>query len=826
MKQLSTLLLTAFTSVVCLSASAQGTAKIRGSVADGELKRLSAATISLLNAKDSSLLKLAAADKEGNFEIETTTDGKYLLLVSASGHEKKYSKVIDLEGNKSAEVGTISLPAQVKALGAVTVTARKPVIEQKVDRTVLNVEASISNIGATALEVLEKAPGVTVDKDGNISLKGKQGVTIMMDGRPAYLSGAELSNYLKSLPATAIEQIEIMTNPSAKYDAAGNSGIINIKSKKNKQTGFNGSFTAGISRAQTTRANNSVNLNYRTGKVNVFANANVSNWRSKQQLDILRRYKNAQTGNVTAIFEQTSHMFNSSDNYSLKFGADYYLNKKTTLGVVTSGFLNDMNFNSSNTSFFKNPNAVTDSLNTTKSDNNNLWKNGAVNLNLRHQFDSTGRELTTDLDFVRFSTGNKMIFKSTSFDNSWNETGTNQFRGYLPTDISIYTAKMDYAQTLKKDLKFEAGLKGSFVSTLNEANYFSQNDGKETIDYRKTNNFLYEEKIGAAYINFNKQYKKWGVQTGLRYEYTSYNGDQYGNPLSDSTFSRSYSNLFPTAFVSYNASKNNQFGLSFGRRIDRPAYQDLNPFMFYIDEYTYQSGNPYLKPQFTNNVELRHTFKQILTTTVNYSITNNYMNETFSQGDPAKGESSYTTIVRRGNIGKKQNAGIALSANIPVRKWWNANLYSNFNYTQFSGSINGSSEQVDVAAANLLFNMNNSFRFDKGWGAELSGFYRTKGVDGQILIKALGQLSAGVSKQVLNGKGTVKAGIRDIFLTNNAKGEINFQTTEAKFTNHRDSRVANLTFTYRFGKPIKNAAPRRKIGGADDETNRVKVGNN
>ncbi len=804
---------------------AQSSGKISGSVNDDKNKGVESATVSLLYAKDSSVQKRAVANKVGRYNFEEISNGKYLLSVSAIGYSEAFSEGFEITTeNPTIEVKIINLFSKTATMAGVIVTARKQMIEQKIDRTIVNVDASVSNIGATALEVLEKAPGVTVDKDGNISLKGKQGVLVMMDGRPSYLSGAELANYLKALPSSAIDQIEIMTNPSAKYDAAGNSGVINIKSKKTKQKGFNGSVTAGIGQGQTFRTSNSINLNYRTGKLNLFANAGVGFRTNRQQLDLLRNYKEADGKNVTAIFEQTSFMNNKDDNYNLKVGADYYLTKKTTIGVVTSGFINLQDFNSENTSYFKSPNLVLDSINQTKTNTHNLWKNGALNLNVRHQFDSTGREITTDLDYVKYNTASALSFNSASFENNWTKKGVNQFRGDLPMNIDIYSAKIDYAQPLKKEAKLEAGLKTSFVKTNNTAKYYNQFGTAETIDYKKTNNFLYEENIHAAYLNYNRQFKKLGVQAGLRYEFTSYKGNQYGNSATDSTFTKGYGNLFPTMFASYKLDEKNQFGLSFGRRLDRPAYQDLNPFVFYIDEYTYESGNPYLKPQFTNNAELSHTFKSFLTTTINYGITKDYINETFTQGEATKGENEFATILKKGNIGQKEAAGISISAQVPVRKWWNSSLYGNYNYSKYSGSIDGTSEMILVDASNLMFNMNNQLKFKSGWGAELSGFYRTKGLEGQIIIKAMGQLSVGVSKQVLKDKGSVKLAIRDIFLTNYAKGDIYFGTTEAHFINKRDSRVANLSFTYRFGKPIKGAQQRRKIGGADNETNRVKGG--
>jgi hypothetical protein len=325
-------------------------------------------------------------------------------------------------------------------------------------------------------------------------------------------------------------------------------------------------------------------------------------------------------------------------------------------------------------------------------------------------------------------------------------------------------------------------------------------------------------------VNFSKQIKKWGFQAGLRYEHTYIRGLQYGNPtVADSSFTRSYGNLFPTAYISYQASKNHQCGLNYGRRIDRPAYQDLNPFLFFLDKYTYQSGNPFIRPQYSDNIELSHTFKGFLTTTLNYGYTSDFMTETFEQATLPNGDDSYATIVRQGNIGHRHTAGIAVSAQVPVKKWWTAILYTNLNYNQFNGLLND--ERVNVEATNLLVNVNNQFRFKKGWSGEISGWYRTKGVEGQIMIDPLGQLSLGVAKTILKEKGTLKLNVRDVLYTQKVYGTINFQSTEASFYQVRDSRVATFTFTYRFGKPIKGTKT-RKTGGAGDEQNRVKIGNN
>ncbi len=588
---------------------------------------------------------------------------------------------------------TIELVPIARELSAVTVTGHRPLIEQRIDRMVVNVDAAVTNVGATALEVLEKSPGITLDKDGNISLKGKQGVQVFIDGKPSYLSGADLVNLLRNMTASQLDQIEIMTNPPAKYDAAGNSGIINIKTKKNKVKGFNGSATAGYSQGVYWSTNESLNMNYRNNKFNVFMNYNFNKNNGFQQLDIHRSYKASDGKTVIAQFDQSAFMPRTNINDNLKFGLDYYATKKTTIGFLLSGFVNPGTNNNYNTSYLKDANGVVDSIVQSTSLNQSTWKNGSVNLNFRHEYDSTGRELTADLDYSSYVSRSNQDFVNASYFPDMTPKSETHLVSTLPVNINIYSAKADYTHPLNKTTKLEAGVKSSFVNTDNAANYFNLIGGSEVPDYTKTNRFQYDENINAAYISMNKQVKKFGIQAGLRFENTNYKGHQLGNPaVPDSLFRNTYNNLFPTVFISYAADKNNQFGLSLGRRIDRPAYGDLNPFLFFIDNYTYEAGNTFLKPQYSNNIEVSHTYKNFLTTTVNYSRTTNFFTETFEQKD-------FATIVRKGNIGERQNAGISVSAQVPVTKWWTSILYTNYNYNMFKGELYG--EMLNISASSI-----------------------------------------------------------------------------------------------------------------------------
>ena len=822
MKKLITAIAVLIYSLFTMTGTAQnGPAGLSGTVNDQTQKPLEAATISLLNAKDSAVLKVAVSDKTGKFFFQTIPSGRYLISATAVDHGKSYSPIFSYSEKSSLRLDPLVLTTSSKSLTEVAVIGRKPYLEQKADRMVINVDASPSNVGSSVLDVLEKSPGVAVDKDGNISLKGKQNVMIMIDNKPTYLTPAQLASYLKSLPSSAVETLEIMTNPSAKYDAAGNSGIINIKTKKNKVKGFNGSLTLTETQGVYAKPGGSLNMNYRNGKFNVFLNTGYTHWEGFQNLDINRNYLDASTKSITSIFTQQTHMKFVNPEFNVKFGMDFYASSKTTFGFVLSGFRNNENNTSNSTIYLKDANNVVDSIVSAQSQIKGKWRNSSVNLNFRHQFDSTGTEITADADYVHYNSNSDQFYTNTTYNPDWTYRDQNQLTGQIPSTIDIYSLKSDYSHPYKHDLKLEAGVKTSYVSTDNVANYYNLVADIPVVDTSKTNRFTYRENINAAYVNLNKTYNKWTFQAGLRLENTNYSGHQFGNPYTvnnnDSSFQRSYTNLFLTLFVTYKMNEKNQFSLNYGRRIDRPSYEDLNPFLFFLDQYTYQAGNPYLLPQYTRNLEIAHTYKDFLTTTLNYSYTKDFFAETFQQ-------LGHATIVRNGNIGQRQNAGISVSAQVPVAKWWTAVIYVNENYNVYDGILYG--EPIHASAATFLANVNNQFKFKKGWSAELSGFYQSKGIEGQIIIDPLGQASAAVSKLFLHDKANIKLGLRDIFYTQQVKGYINFQQTQATFHNSRDSRQVSLSFTYRFGKPLKSQQPRRNTGGAGDEQNRVKVSSN
>jgi iron complex outermembrane receptor protein len=366
---------------------------------------------------------------------------------------------------------------------------------------------------------------------------------------------------------------------------------------------------------------------------------------------------------------------------------------------------------------------------------------------------------------------------------------------------------------LNNGVKLETGIKSSLVKTNNVSNFYNLSDSKWLTDSTLSNAFNYSENINAAYLNLNKKMGKWMVQAGVRLENTNYKGLQSSlSQKSDSSFNRNYTSLFPTAFISYEMNGNNLFTLSTGRRIDRPAYQELNPFIGFIDKYTYSTGNPFLQPQFSTNIELSHSYKNLLTTTINYSVVHDMINETLIHKD--------SVIIRSvGNIGTRYNYGITESAIIPFNNWYSATVFANLYQNKFTGEING--YPLNAKQLTLSLNVNNQFSFTNGWSAELSGNYTNRNRDeGQAIKLPFGQVSAGIAKQLLNNKASIKFNVRDIFYTQNPKEIQNFQDVQSTLKISRDTRVFNIAFVYRFGATIKSK-PASSL--PTDEQQRVKV---
>ncbi len=698
----------------------------------------------------------------------------------------------------------------IKTLDAVTVSAKTPVIQQKAGMMIMNVSASSTSIGMTALELLEKSPGVTVDNDGKISLKGKQGVLVLVDGKPTYMSGADLAAYLKNMQSSNIDQIEIMTNPPAKYDAAGNSGIINIKTKKGLKKGMNGNTNIGYAQGVYGKLNGGLNLNYRNEKLNVFGGYNGGVAERFTNININRRFYDA-GGVFTGSADQLSSMPLKNTYHTVKAGADYSISGKDIVGFVING--NFSNNDQEPFSFTNVRDGAGDVLYKLHSQGESIRRstNVSTNVNYKHRFDSAGRELSADADYVYYKNNNTSSLSTQGYTSKDQVNGIPVLlNGDIPSNIHIYSAKLDYIHPFSKGLKLETGLKTSIVNTDNKVDYI-RNNGSGWLPDDRSNHFVYEENINAGYAVLSGSFKKWELTAGLRLENTYSKGHQLTN---DSLFERSYTNLFPNAGIKYEVNGKNELNLSYSRRITRPDYEDLNPFVFFLDSLTYSQGNPYLQPQFTQNIEISHTYNKFLTTTLNYTHTNNIITQLLKQDTEKK-----LTYQTRDNFNTMDQFGIAVSANFPVATWWEANTYLNAFNNRFDGLYQN--DPVKMQFTSMTINLSNNFTLGKGWTVELSGWYLTKAADGLLVINDMGSASAGFSKQVLKGKGSVKLGVRDIFYSEKFSAYARYSDVDVDVSGRKDSRQVSLNFNYRFGnKSI--AFARKKSGGATDEQSRIK----
>ncbi len=806
--------------LLCIITSAHAQVKTMGSIAGvvkDEKTVLDGANVFLYRAKDSQLVKTTFTISDGSFVFDKLLPQAYFLNIAYTGKTKYASGIIQVtEVQANIQLPDILLSnAAVNDLGNVSVAAKKKFVERKIDRIVVNPDVLISNAGSTALEVLEKSPGVQVNTDGIISLRGRQGVVVFIDDKPSNLSEADLAAYLRSIPASSIEAIEIMTNPPAKYDAAGNAGVINIKLKKNRAMGFNGGFNINYGQGVYARSNNSLNFNYRINKLNFFSNIGFSKISNFQDLYLHRAYFTP-TGAPSSAFNQNSFFKRQPTSVNVKLGMDYYINKKSTFGIVLSGFENNSKESVANKAEILDGNGALQNKVIAFSPTERKWHNGSINTNFTYVFDSTGKQLMINADYLYYDSKRNNSLLNTVYKTDGSLDNQSNLISNLPSNIDILTAKLDYSQPLNKIARFEAGAKTSFISTKNVAAFFDEAGGVLTPNYTFSNNFKYTENINAAYVNYSYEKARFALQAGLRFENTNIKGNQYDNPTKpDSSFTRVFNNLFPTLYLSYRLDSigNNQLGLSLGRRIDRPDYQSMNPFTYPLDRYTLYSGNPFLQPTFSYNAELSYTYKNNITTTFSYGYTKDVISETIKQ-------ESGIFYSRPGNIGKQINYSLSVNGTIPFTKWWKLQLYTEFVHNKFSAELynqqlNNEGTYCYVAPINL-------FQISKQWSAELGGNYQTRIYSAQFVLIPYGQIRMAIAKKILKDKGTIKAGLNDIFYTSQPGGDIKaLANSTAGWKSYLDSRMLNLTFSYRFNKGKSLGV--RETKSADEEKGRVRT---
>jgi hypothetical protein len=783
---------------------------ISGTVLDEKSQPLPSVNIFLLSAADSSILKTELSDANGHYAFTLTEDGSFLIKAIGPGFQAAFSAPFRYTAT-DVSLPELILQRTAKGLNEVTVRSQKPLIEVKADKLVMNVDASIANTGSTAFEVLQRAPGVSIDQNDNISMKGRQGVNIMIDGKLMPLRGEDLVNLLKGMPSGSVDQIELIANPGARYDAAGTAGIINIRTKKDKRLGVNGTLTAGYGQGIHPKTNAGASLNYRAKKLALFANYNAAFRRGINDLDLLRRfYKN---GQLSTVFHQHDEMTIDLNSHYATLGGDYSISKTTTVGAMLSGGITGFDLSGYNATQVDANGAPVSSFFTDRA-NHNSWDNRGVNLNLRQKLDTAGSDLSVDVDYARYSNTSDQTLGTSYFLLS----GQKQYPDYLLYgSMSGYTdiraLKADYTKPVNKSLRLEAGIKASMVTADNNPQFYDRSGGGNEYDSTKSNHFIYDEAISAAYVNAVLDGTLWSLQAGLRGEQTVAKGHQLVN---DDRFDRRYAQLFPSLALTRHLNPQNDLGITLSRRIERPNYQQLNPFRRYLDVSSVNQGNPYLQPALTWSAELTHTWKGRFITQLSWSRTNDVIVQVIQP------ESGTLTIVTDKNLATNTICNFSGSYPLQPFKWWHSVNNVNLFYSHYEGDLAQTPLSDGIPTLNIY--SQNSFTLPKDWSAELNAMYQSEQLYGYMHIDAQFILSIGAQKNFWQKRGTLKLSISDLFFGQSPHGRSDFSEYHEDFDVKRDTRIATLSFTYRFGQ--RSVAPaRRRQRGAEEELQRAGGGN-
>ena len=784
-------------------------AQIKGQVLSSNAQALEYANVRLHKASDSTVVKLEYTQADGTFHIANVEPGQYRIAVSFVGYPNYLSPIHELQAGQELTLPAIKLQEAPAELQGVTVKAQKPLLEIRPDKTVFNVEGSITASGSNAFDLLRKSPGVVIDNNDNITMLGRAGIRIYIDGRPSPMQGSDLAQFLRSLQSNEIEAIELITNPSAKYDAQGNAGIINIRLKKDKKLGANGNVNLGYSTGEKAWYNGGLSANYRNKKTNLFGSYNYSD-------NEFLNYMTMDRNQLGARFNQKSDMGNVSQNHNFKLGADWFLNKQETFGVLASGFLgNNGYYSNGRTEISRLGQSNLDSILIAKSDNSGQRNN--LNFNLNYRFDNgKGKTLNLDADYGLFRNTGEEFQPNYYYDAAEQVKLTERIFAYsAPTNIDIYTFKADFENKLWGG-QLGAGIKASYVRTDNTFDFFNVLDNVKVLNIDLSNQFIYTENVNAAYVSYSRQLKKWGFNAGLRAEQTNSEGDlQAYKPVNDDNVQRHYLDFFPSGGVTYNLNQKNTFALNYSRRVNRPSYQDLNPFQNRLDELTYEQGNPFLKPEYAHNLQLRHTFSSRFNTTLSYSHTQDQITRFL---DTAGTKANYITWL---NLANQYAYSVAFSAPIQIKKWWNS--FTNMTGSHVRNQADfGEGKIVSLNASTFNVYSQQTFTLPKGWSAEVSGWYNSPSLwGGTFKMNAMWSMDMGIQKKIMKDKGNIKLGVSDIFKSNKWTGISRFGALNLDIAGGWDSRRLKLNFTYNLGNSEVKAA-RRRSTGLEDEQRRIK----
>lgn len=800
-------------------AQAQSGSMLSGTIADEKGQSVGFVNVAVLDAASAKIVTGAIADMDGKFEIKSPAAGTYLLKLTSLGYVETKTAIFTVSGPEfSKNFGKIQLKSDAKTLKEVQVQALRPTVITHPDKMVVSVENTAMASGSTAYEVLTKSPGVWVDQDGNIQLNGKAGIQIMLNGKLSYLTGKELQTLLQGMSAENIKDLEIITNPSSKYDAEGASGIININLKKNIDFGLNGSVYGNYTYNKLNSYSAGTNFGFKQGKWNTTASLDFAN-----QL----RYRDINTNRI--IMDKGERSTLLQDGYdeserispSLRFNTDYDITDKHSVGFMarlahtTSSdvFLTETNQTLQN--------AAENKLIDARNGSDGTYRNGTFNLHYSGKLDTAGTTLSADLDFVNLVNDDQAEFFNRTIFLSGNQAdATELLQNDNPTKYNIYAAKIDFTKPLTKTTKLELGAKASHVISDNELQFYVVNDGRRNLDPNRSNHFIYTENIYAAYANLSaKLGDKWTMQAGLRAEQTESEGDLKDKaPINK----RSYLNFFPTLFLQQKVNDNYQIGYKFSRRINRPHYESLNPFVFYLDKFTSAQGNPNLKPQYTNSFEITNTFKQTYNLILSYAETKDFMGEVpmlvkrmVEENGEMKEENA--TVFLQQNVEDLRNATATLVAPVRVSKSWEISNNLILMYNRYKKVI--ADEPVLNEKTSFFFNTNHNIRLPYGFGLELSGQYQGPAAYALYEVKSTWWADAGLKRSFKDDKLTLTMNVTDIFRSRTMNVDTYLNGNLNAIEQYRGTQAVRFSLRYKFNKG--KSFEQRKRDTSLDELNRT-----
>ncbi|MCW3124372.1 MAG: hypothetical protein JWO03_30 [Bacteroidetes bacterium] len=768
---------------------AQGTTfKVQGKVIDSASESvIELVTVQLRTPESKAPEYVQVSDLDGSFIFDKVAKGNYELYITYVGYE---AKKVPLTVDHNINIGGVSLSKSSKSLKEATVVADKPVITRNSEKTVFNVAQSPTHQTGTAEDALRNMPGVSIDRNGNISMVGKQGVKVLVDGKPSVLAESNLQAFLKSIPANTIESIELITNPSARYEANGNAGIINIKLKKGKRDGLNGSVSASYGFLE--RTNDNIVLNYRKNKINVFATYALNYRREGHEFNDKR--------DIT-INDTLSHYYqhNPSDDRNLsntlKAGFDYFINDKNTLTYTFSGShnWNKMYSNSTSQNMFADYSLKNLYLSNTQNNGTNLSITN--DLNYLKKYDSTDRELMIDVSHTYVKGTSNDYLSSRGYDPAGVELPAQSLdRAMLATNgIHNVIFKMDYSQPLKlAGHKIETGLKNETTINHNIYNVFDQQNGTSFQNMLLSNGFQYVENISAYYFIYNGAFKQWLTYSGgLRAEHTFIHSNNSG-------VDKNYLSLFPSATIAAAANKSNNISLSYSRRVQRPEFRQLNNIVTYFDQYSTWQGNPYLAPAFSHILSLEYdiTYKKNM-----FSFTSE---NTFTDAQFTESSSVDSNRITRGSIrngAKSQTIGGSFYMKLELTKWWSIQMNHYVAWQKFDYKKDVNTGAVTGTYYNLWGSTD--FKFWKNMVFNINGWFNTGDVFPQGRSRICGVLNTSVKKDFLKDRLSVSIVFQNVLNTMKFGWYVNNTSLHTDGSWQNFNRTVYITLTYRFGKDTK-----------------------